>query len=213
MDWKSSMAKKAALIFTVIVYVSGLIGMHSSWKDWFVSMTPFSLLVSLFVLIQHQPLHTIRTFSWMAGAFMIGYLSEVLGVNTGLLFGDYAYGQALGPKLWSTPLMIGANWLLVTLIVNEVIWRVLPSNTPGYLGAILGAMGCTALDWWIEPGAIQLGYWTWEVGYPPMENYFGWFLVSLIISGAYFRLMTPALRNSSTVVLLGLQLLFFGIIR
>ena len=129
------------------------------------------------------------------------------------MFGDYAYGQALGPKLWSTPLMIGINWLLVTLIVNEVIWRVLPSRTPGFIGIILGAMGCTALDWWIEPGAIQLGYWTWEVGYPPMENYFGWFLVSLIISGAYFRLMTPALRNSSTLVLLGLQLLFFGIIR
>ena len=93
------MAKRAALIFTVIVYISGLIGMHTSWREWFVSMTPFSLLVSVFVLIQHQPLHTVRTFSWMVGAFMIGYFSEVLGVNTGLLFGDYAYGQALGPKL------------------------------------------------------------------------------------------------------------------
>jgi putative membrane protein len=213
MEWNSSLVKRAALFFTVVVYVSGLIGMHSAWRPWFISMTPFSLLVSTAVLLQHQQLHTIRTTSWMVGAFLIGYFAEVVGVNTGLLFGDYAYGEALGPKLLATPLMIGVNWLLVTLIVNEVVWRVLPVGTSGYLGAILGAAGCTALDWWIEPGAIQLGYWTWEVGYPPLENYFGWFLVSLVISVAYFRLMTPVLRNSSTLVLLALQLLFFGVIR
>lgn len=213
MNWNSSLAKRVSLVFTVVVYVSGLIGMQTAWRDWFILMTPFSLLVSVAVLVQHQEVHTFRTVSWMVGAFLVGYSSEVLGVNTGLIFGDYLYGDAMGPKVYSTPLLIGINWLLVTLIVNEVVWRVLPASTPGFLGSLFGALGCTALDWWIEPGAIQLGYWAWEGGYPPLENYFGWFLVSLVISVAYYRLMTPSLRNASTLVLLGLQLLFFGVIR
>jgi uncharacterized membrane protein len=134
-----------------------------------------------------------------------------VGVNTGWLFGAYAYGPVLGPKVWSTPLLIGVNWYIVTAICNEVVWRLLPQRTPNLLGAALAALGCTALDYLIEPGAIDLGYWTWADGLPPFKNYMDWFGVSFVISLAYPRLMRPALRNSFAPWLLGLQVLFFGV--
>lgn len=213
MQWNGPAAQKVALIFTGVVYLSGMIGMQTAWRDWFISMTPFSLLLSAALVVQHQPVHTTRTTAWALGAFLIGYFSEVIGVNTGLIFGDYAYGSALGPKIWETPLMIGVNWMVVTLIVNECIWRMVPARTPFWQGAAAAAAGCTLLDWWMEPGAIHLGYWTWDLGMPPAENYFGWFSVSLIISLAYPKLMTPGLRNAAAPALLALQVLFFGVIR
>ncbi len=210
MPFTPAALQKAALYFTILVYVSGIIGMQTAYREWFVALTPASLLLSVGVLLWWQPLHNSRTISWAAGAFMIGFLSEVVGVNTGLIFGEYRYGDTLGPKIWSTPLMIGANWLMVTLIVNEVIWRVLPRSTPALLGATVAAAGCTLLDWLIEPGAIKLGYWEWATGVPLADNYLGWFFVSLVIAMVYYRLMTPALRNNFAPILLLLQILFFA---
>lgn len=202
-----------ALAFTVLVYVSGMIGMSTAARPWFVSMTPFSLLLSAAVLLWCQPVHTSHTRAWAAGAFIIGYLAEVIGVNTGMLFGDYRYGDALGFKIAETPLLIGVNWMMVTLCVNELVWRLLPSTLPHWIGAALAATGCTLLDWWMEPGAIALGYWSWAATLPPLENYVGWWGVSLLISLAYSRLMTPELRNGAAPVLLALQIAFFGVIK
>ena len=109
--------------------------------------------------------------------------------------------------------MIGINWLLVTYIVNEVVWRFLPSGTNLTLGAILAAIGCTALDYLVEPGAISLGYWSWATGIPPFENYTGWLFVSFIISVMYAKTMSPGMRNIAAPLLLVLQILFFAIIR
>jgi bisanhydrobacterioruberin hydratase len=198
-----------ALFFCILVYVSGAIGMLSPFADWFIAMTPLSLLLSAFVLVWHQPIHTARTWAWIAGAYLVGFFSEVLGVNTGMLFGVYQYGTTMGPKLWETPLMIGINWLIVTYCVNELLWRFLPRNTSTLFGAILAAAGCTAFDWVIEPVAIWLGYWSWEEGIPPVENYTGWFTVSFVIALAYKQQMTPGLRNRFAPVLLVLQVLFF----
>lgn len=213
MIWRSITAQQFALYFTILVYVSGLIGMHTAWRDWFISMTPFTLLLSTAVLLWWQPLHTARTRAWALGAFLIGYGSEVIGINTGLIFGDYTYSGVLGPQIWSTPPMIGINWLLVTYLVNEAVWRFLPTRTSPFLGAIIAAIGCTAFDYLVEPGAISLNYWSWSTGLPPFENYVGWFFVSLIISMSYTKTMSAGLRNTAAPVLLVLQLLFFAVIR
>jgi bisanhydrobacterioruberin hydratase len=201
--------QRMARYFCILVYVSGLLGMLSPYREWFVALTPVNLLLSAAVLAWHQPIHTSKLWSWALGAYLIGFFSEVIGVNTGLLFGEYAYGDVLGPKVWATPLLIGINWYIVTYTVNEAVWRVLPRTTSLFLGAVIAAVGCTALDWIIEPVAIELGFWSWAEGLPPFQNYVGWFWVSLIVSLAYGRTMTPALRNPFAPLLLGLQIIFF----
>src|SRR5210317_2015499 len=50
-----------------------------------------------------------------------GFAVELIGVQTGLLFGEYAYGSALGPKLMGVPLIIGVNWLAIVLASIGVI--------------------------------------------------------------------------------------------
>jgi bisanhydrobacterioruberin hydratase len=205
-----SAVKRPFSIFVLsLVYLSGAIGMRTPWRDWFVSLTPLSLLLSLALLLWHHPKFDARSTGWICFAFMAGFLAEVAGVNTGLIFGQYTYGTVLGPKIWHTPLMIGVNWVLVTYCVNAMLAQVLPANTKWPVAALAGGAFCTALDALIEPVAIRLGFWTWADGLPPLHNYIGWLVVATIISAAYQTQMGRALRNPFAPVLLAWQVVFF----
>ena len=42
-------------------------------------------------------------------------ISEIVGVKFGIIFGDYKYGYALGYKIFEVPILIGANWAILTV--------------------------------------------------------------------------------------------------
>ncbi len=191
------------------MYVSGIIGMYTPWREWFVGLTPASLLLSLGLLLWNHPKFDARTTGWLVLAFLAGFLAEVVGVNTGLIFGQYQYGDVLGPKIWHTPWMIGVNWVIVTYCANEALARWLPAGAPMPLLAVAGGAACTALDALIEPVAIRLGFWAWADGIPPLHNYIGWFVVASLVSAAYQWQMGRALRNPFAPVLLAWQIAFF----
>src|SRR5881397_3065439 len=44
---------------------------------------------------------------------VVGFGAEVLGVHTGVPFGDYRYTGGLGPTLASVPLVIALAWLMM----------------------------------------------------------------------------------------------------
>jgi uncharacterized membrane protein len=202
--------KQFTVFFIILVYVSGISGMYSLWRDWFVALTPVSLLLSVGFLLWHHPVWTAGTYRWCVLAFLAGFGAEVLGVNTGFPFGDYTYGAVLGPGLWNTPFMIGVNWLMVTYCCSEAWYRLAEGwRLPLVLHAAGIATLCTALDWLIEPVAIRLGYWSWAGAVPPLQNYVGWWVVSWLIACAYGVWMGPSLRNNFALLLLGLQVLFF----
>lgn len=194
----------------VLVYGFGILGMFTPFRSWFVALTPVSLLLSYGLLWWNHPVWNNGSRNFLIAAFLIGFGAEVLGVNTGFPFGTYFYGTVLGPKLWNTPLLIGINWTLVTYCSNEVLRRVSPAWTPVWALVLLGALLPTLLDVLIEPVAIRLVFWTWAGGAPPIQNYIGWFAVSLIISLAYQYWMPARLRNPIAALLLGLQWLFFA---
>jgi uncharacterized membrane protein len=203
---------KFSVALSVMVYVAGMVGMLSPLRDLFIAMTPFSLLLSYALLFWHAPERD-RSFTYfLLSAFGLGFFSEVLGVNTGFPFGDYAYGSVLGPKLWATPLLIGINWTLVTYTANEVVRRYLPDSGSLWLPLLLGAALPTLLDVLIEPVAIDLGYWTWaNGGLPDWRNYAGWFAVSLLISLGYRKWIRGAF-NPLAPWLWYLQVLFFAVL-
>ena len=45
--------------------------------------------------------------------FAVGVSVEIMGINTGILFGDYTYGDVLGFKLRDVPVLIGVNWFII----------------------------------------------------------------------------------------------------
>jgi len=138
--------------------------------------------------------------------FIVGYIIEIIGVNTGYLFGSYTYGDALGIKLFNVPPLIGLNWLII-IISGASIARKIFSNQPVWVVAIVSAFICTLLDVIIEPVAIKFNFWSWENGNIPIYNYICWLVFSFLFSLLYLRNKFQV--NKIGIYTYGVWVLFF----
>lgn len=195
-----------AIIFAF--YISGIIGILSNSQTIdFLSLTPLNLLVSLFVLLYNHQNGTPKQWLIFSIVAVLGYFVEVVGVNTGIIFGEYTYQTTLGWKVLETPVMIAVNWLILTYAVVYTLSKKI-KNTP-YL-ALLSAVVLVILDFLIEPVAIQYNFWIWASDTVPVENYIAWFVVSFGLCYLMAHYKEKA-KNDLAPYLLILQFVFFGI--
>lgn len=200
--------RRALFIILPMMYLAGLIGLnHPSLSVYFVPLIPFNLLASLgLLLLFHSDWRP--SFGLYCGvAFLSGFFIEVAGVHTGLIFGDYAYGPALGFQIARVPLVIGTNWLMLTYLCGSVIDR-LDISTFGKVLLAAGLM--TLLDFLIEPVAIRLNFWQWQGDTVPIQNYVAWYIISALLFWLFYSLPFRK-ANVLAPLLLFLQFLFFGL--
>lgn len=193
-------------VLIVVMHVAGIIGiLYPPTAQLFIRLTPFNLITSLILTVHFQQ-NKNRSF-WIYGifAYTIGFLVEVIGVNTGFIFGEYEYGKVLGAKVYNTPILIGANWLIMLLCIGSIINRV-NLNTVGKI--LAASLAMVLMDVIIEPVAIKLKYWTWSDIDVPLVNYVGWFVTSIILFTGYFNLNFDRKNLVATTVLIS-QLGFF----
>ena len=104
--------KSFLVTLIVLLHVVGALGtLIPLTRTLVVSLTPLNLLMSSVLLILAEDNQKKAVF-FLICCFVIGFSAEVLGVKTGILFGDYQYGETLGVKLWEVPLVIGLNWFI-----------------------------------------------------------------------------------------------------
>jgi len=211
-----------ATIIALFFHCVGIAGILFIDRELFIKATPLNLLLSFALLVYTQQQKNGPFFIFMVVVMIAGFLSEVIGVNTGLLFGEYAYGRPLGIQLWKVPLMIGVNWFIIiyccgisthTLLLKIVRGSAVSEHaTPGLLKAVAvvvdGATLAVAFDWLMEPVAVKLGYWAWQNGDIPAYNYICWFLISLLFLGL-FHFFRFDKGNKFAVNLLLIQAMFF----
>jgi len=200
--------KKVALaVFVLVIFHAvGLYGLaFSSNPGWYRALSPLNLLLTNVLLYSFHK--TWNRWFWLFAvvALLAGFISEVIGVHTGLLFGSYTYGAALGPKLWGIPLVISLNWLLLVYVTGIMVQR-LPLHW--LLKASLAAALMTFLDMFIEPVASVLNFWTWEAYHIPAANYWGWLGVGFLLQ-LYFAKADFNKQNPLAPAVYILQLLFF----
>jgi bisanhydrobacterioruberin hydratase len=191
----------------ILFHLVGLYGfLTPSFEPLFIKLVPYHLLLMLGLMVLTVNDRSVDLFKFAIGVYMAGFFIEVIGVNTGQIFGDYTYGSALGIKLWATPLLIGVNWL-VLVYCTGVFLQTFNLNSK-WLFSALGAGILLGIDFLIEPVAIRFDYWSWFEGIIPIQNYLGWYIFSyglfLFFSGLNFNK-----KNKAAVVLLFAQLGFF----
>ncbi|GAB3247411.1 hypothetical protein GCM10027347_03000 [Larkinella harenae] len=197
---------RPALTVLILAYIAGVIGLQvPAVAPLFRSLVPFNLLASLALLLLFHTDWKPSFLFYCLLAAVFGFLIEVLGVHTGFVFGNYAYGPTLGWALWQVPLVIGVNWLMLTYCCG-VICDQFP--VPVYLKTISAASLMVLLDLLIEPVAIRLDFWSWLEPAIPIRNYLGWWVVSLIILAIWYGLPFRK-QNRLALPLLLLQFLFF----
>jgi len=205
--YKHLMTYKAHLAAGIIwlFHISALIGISLGHLDWFISKTPLNLMVCLLLFLAVYPLNNARKITAFIIFFSGGMFAEWLGVNYGILFGDYLYGANFGPKWDGVPLLIGAYWALLTFITAAMM-DYLKLNP--WIKALLAAVLMVTLDFFMEHSAPQFDFWTFEGGLAPLENYITWFLLALLFQGV-LRWMDLTGNKIISLHLYFAQLLFF----
>ena len=199
---------KVSIIILIAFYISGIVGILTKNQTIdFLSLTPLNLLVNATLLLLNHQKGTNKQWLVFLIIAVIGYFIEVIGVTTGVIFGDYIYKTTLGWKLFETPLIIGVNWMLLTYGVVYTI-GVKIKNTIGI--ALASAFVLVALDILIEPVAIKYDFWIWKQAIVPFKNYIAWFFISFILCYivAHYKSVS---KNNFAPYLLVMQFIFFGI--
>jgi len=195
-------------IFLLIIHTVGIIGLTSSFKDLFLTLTPLNLLISVAFIYINQKEYNESLLVASILIYSLGFIVELIGVKTGLLFGEYSYGNTLGLKLFNIPLIIGVNWLMLVFSVGCILNS---ANLSFVVKSIIGAFMLVFLDFLIEPIAIKFDFWTWQNGMIPFKNYVAWFLFSFLFLMIFYKFQFNK-NNSIAKLLYFVQILFFGVL-
>jgi len=190
----------------VIFYSVGVAGMIiPQTRELFKALVPLNLLLNvMLLLIYHGRLGP--GFAWKALViYSAGFIVEIAGVNTGLIFGSYEYGPTLGPQLFHTPLIIGVNWLMLVYASLVITSRYFEQR---YFRVLVAAVLMVVYDFALEPAAIDLDMWDWG-GPVPMQNYIAWLVISLILVWFADRTGFVNRKNKIAAPLFFVQLGFF----
>lgn len=205
-SWKPA----KVLFYVCCVYTVGIIGFTLPvTRSLFHTLVPVNILGAALLAVLFHPRFSPSFWIFMVFCMLSGYLVELAGTRTGIIFGEYSYGETLGPKLAGVPPLIGVNWFMLAYACGVMTsgWK-----APGILRAALAAGLMTAYDLILEPNAIQLGFWTWADGIIPARNFLAWFIVSFILQAGYLKAFPGKTQNPVAVGLYFIQFIFFLIL-
>ena len=175
--------KKVSIIIIWLFHLSGLLGLLYIDKNLFASLTPLNLFISTTLLFVNQTNATRIKFFIVFAIFFVGMIAEILGVQYGLIFGNYEYGNNLGLKLLGVPILIGFNWVVLTVICGSISSKIFKKSK--ILAVIFGVVLMLIVDLTLEPIAPALDYWEFSGSKAPLQNYIGWGITSLITQTLY----------------------------
>ena len=183
---KSLIPNKPTSIISIgiiwLFHICGMIGISYGNKEFFLAFTPINLFISFVLLFINQVQLEKSELNAALIIFFIGMISEILGVNYGLIFGDYVYLDNLGFKVLGVPVLIGVNWIILTFITGSMSSYIIKNK---YVAALTGAILMILLDLIIEPVAPLLGFWIFDLPTVPLQNYIGWFVIGLTTQYIY----------------------------
>ena len=183
---KSLIPNKPTSIISIgiiwLFHICGMIGISYGNKEFFLAFTPINLFISFVLLFINQVQLEKPELNAALIIFSIGMVSEILGVNYGLIFGDYVYLDNLGFKVLGVPILIGINWIILTFITGSMSSYIIKNK---YIAALTGAILMILLDLIIEPVAPLLGFWIFDLPTVPLQNYIGCVVIGLTTQYIY----------------------------
>ena len=193
-------------LFLVLFYAIGVTAIYVPFTaGFFISLTPFALIMSFGLLMIFHEKFDFKTISIFSLIFAAGYLVEVFGVNTGLIFGNYKYGETLGIKLLETPLMMGLNWILMIYLTASVIEKY---RIPVWIKILASSAIMVSYDLVLEQVSPKMDMWSWQNNSIPMQNYIAWFGIAVIFHGL-MKISKIETKNKLSITILICQILFF----
>ncbi len=174
-------------------------------------MTDIFLLITntLVFIFLWEKAGSLKLLVWSVSAFLITFLTEFAGVETGKIFGDYYYGSTMSLQVGKVPVVIAFNWIILILATYSISLKTVKNR---WLAPVFSSLLIVIFDFIMEPVAMYLDYWQWEGDIVPFRNYLAWFIISLVFS---FALSVFKIRPDSRILrrYFFIQLFFFLLFR
>jgi len=184
---------------------------------------------TVFALIHGAMFYRVRgILIFLAICFVIGNVSENLGIRTGFPFGRYYFTDLMGPKLFSVPILLG----LAYLGMGYLSWTLARTILGGMRSPLAGFRVVTvpvvagfimvAWDFSMDPIWSTIEHaWIWMDGGAyfgvPASNFLGWYLTVYLMCQLFALHLrasaTTPVRNAATLspVFWYLPVIFYGI--
>jgi putative membrane protein len=185
---------------------SGLWNAVNGSQSIFKGITPaifIAVAVAAFLLTYRL---TIRSVGAALAVMLMTFVVVASGVNFGFPFGDFAFTNALGPKLLDVPLAIPFFWLALLVTSWSAADQILR-----YRHIVVAAIVATAFDAVLEFAADSLDLWHWQGGMPTELNFVSWFATAYLGISLLKRFATEKEADPIVPHLLIAQLLYFFI--
>lgn len=193
--------------FFIIFYIIGILGMlipHTF--PIFIKLIPFALLLNFFYLAYFHPdkknITSVIVFSFI---LFSGFIIEMIGVKSGIIFGKYRYGSNLGLKIFETPVLIGFNWLFLAYTTSSVLEKLRYSVA---VKIILASVIMLIYDIILEQAAPMTGMWYWHNNSVPLQNFIIWFVLAMLFH-SLIKVFKVKTENPLSLVILCSQFIFF----
>ena len=199
--------KNFSIFIVWLINISGFFGILSDEKDFFLSSSPYVLMVTLFLLVVNNSLEKkflLRLFY----IFFLGLTVEIIGVNFSFFFGEYKYGDNLGIKIFDVPIVIGFNWGLLIILTGNFADRIFQKSILGKV--LFGSTMMILLDLLIEISAPKLDYWEFTINPVPFSNYLWWFIFSFLFHFIYQSNIKKEYIVSTNILII--HFIFFGLL-
>ncbi|MHA7060233.1 carotenoid biosynthesis protein [Aquimarina sp. M1] len=166
----------------IVFYCVGLVLYFTpTTYNLFILITPYTLVLVSIAVFSHHKNWNVKTMAVLASIFILSFVTEIIGVATGKLFGVYSYGKGLGFKIADVPVIIGLNWVFLSYASNSIISKYTSNNNLIIIGA---ASLMVVYDSLLEKAAPLIDMWMFAKNEPPIKNYIIWFLLGLIFNWA-----------------------------
>ena len=143
-------------------------------------------LLSAFTLLHGSRQYGAAIAVYFLLAVLSTNLFENMSIITGFPFGEYHHTDAMGPKLWHVPIIVGPifavagylAWVLAGILLGDAFS---PVRGIAFARPVIAALITTSWDLCVDAiGGTANRDWVWANGGPwfgvPLINFFGWVL-------------------------------------
>ncbi|MES2558574.1 MAG: carotenoid biosynthesis protein [Bacteroidota bacterium] len=200
-----------SILFLCILYAVILVSTTLFETD-LLHLSSMGLLISAFVLFANHPRIDPRFVAYAMIVFVFGWILSYAGVETGVVFGQYFYGNNLGYKVLDIPIVIGLSWLLLNYCSSIIAHRLCSQSVMlnrWFPKAFLAATLMVLLDVFMEQAAPMYDYWYWKNQTVPMQNYTAWFAFAFAFNYLFQRLEINA-QNKVAIAWYIIMIVFYA---
>ncbi|WP_342678814.1 carotenoid biosynthesis protein [Methanofollis sp. UBA420] len=169
-----------------------------------------SAVSALFLVLMALPAYAalIRWLGVRRGLALLLLLSvlpllvEALAVLTGVPYGRFSYGGALGPKAFGlVPWTVAVAYPPVFLASAAAASSLAGTEARRFLPAT--ALFALLADLVLDPAAVRAGFWAWDAPGPyygvPAANFVGWAITGLLYAALFRHLVRDRFAAGETV--------------